>query len=67
LAFGGQLVLALDVAMGLPGRVVDLAGHELLFLHFIQDGIDLLRVHEFVNGLFVFRDAAVDEVQAFGD
>lgn len=53
--------------MRLPGRVDDLAAHEVLLLHFLHQLVHLLGVEQLFDGLLVVGNVAVDEVQAPGD
>lgn len=51
----------------LPGRVDDLAAHEVLLLHLLHQLVHLLGVEQLFDGLLVVGNVAVDEVQAPGD
>lgn len=53
--------------MRLPGRVYDLAAHEVLLLHFLHQLVHLLGVEQLFDGLLVVGNVAVDEVQTAGD
>lgn len=53
--------------MRLPGRVDDLAAHEVLLLHFLHQLVHLLGVEQLFDGLLVVGNVAVDEIQAPGD
>ena len=59
-----HLLFALDVAVGLPCRINDLAAHQVLLLHFFHGLVYLLGVEQLFNCLLVVRNVAVDEVQA---
>lgn len=62
-----HLFLALDVAVGLPRRVYDLAAHQVLLLHLFHELVYLLGVEQLFNCLLVVRNVAVDEVQTAGN
>lgn len=53
--------------MRLPGRVDDLAAHEVLLLRFLHQLVHLLGVEQLFDGLLVVGNIAVDEVQTAGD
>lgn len=53
--------------MRLPGRVDDLAAHEVLLLHFLHQLVHLLGVEQLFDGPLVVGNVAVDEVQTAGD
>ena len=67
--FGGEVdfFFALDVLVGLPRGVYDLAADEVLLLHLLKQPIHFFRVEQLVDHSLVVRHVPVDEIEAARD
>ena len=67
--FGGEVdfFFALDVLVGLPCGVDDLAAHEVLLFHFFKQPIHFFSVEQLVDHSLVVRHVPVDEIETSRD